>query len=254
MSAVGVVVVSSWGARQRRRPRRGGSPWPRCTAAATTGSTAFGRRSRSTWTPTSWVPRSPSTSTGRPSSTSGAASATRSGRRPGPQDTIVNVWSTTKCVLNLAALMLVDRGELDVYAPVGNYWPEFSAKGKKNVAGAAPDVAHLGRLRLGAAVLDPGHVRLGVLDRAAGPAAALVGAGHGVGVPRQQPGTPGRRGDPADHRQDVQAVRGRGDRRAAGRRFPDRAPARATGTASPRSSPRRRRTPTPDARSPVGAW
>ena len=57
---------------------------------------------------------------------------------PWTRDTIVNVWSTTKCVLNLAALMLVERGELDVYAPVGNYWPEFSAKGKKDV-----EVRHL---------------------------------------------------------------------------------------------------------------
>ncbi|MCW2581029.1 MAG: beta-lactamase, partial [Blastococcus sp.] len=52
---------------------------------------------------------------------------------PWTQDTIVNVWSTTKCVLNLAALVLVERGELDVYAPVGDYWPEFCAHGKKNV-------------------------------------------------------------------------------------------------------------------------
>jgi CubicO group peptidase (beta-lactamase class C family) len=57
---------------------------------------------------------------------------------PWTQDTLVNVWSTTKTVLNLAALMLVDRGELDVHAPVGDYWPEFSAKGKKNV-----EVRHL---------------------------------------------------------------------------------------------------------------
>jgi CubicO group peptidase (beta-lactamase class C family) len=57
---------------------------------------------------------------------------------PWTRDTIVNVWSTTKCVLNLAALMLVDRGELDVYAPVGDYWPEFSARGKKDV-----EVRHL---------------------------------------------------------------------------------------------------------------
>ena len=41
-------------------------------------------------------------------------------------------------MLSLAALMLVERGELDVYAPVGNYWPEFSAKGKKDV-----EVRHL---------------------------------------------------------------------------------------------------------------
>src|SRR3954452_5728662 len=52
---------------------------------------------------------------------------------PWTQDTVVNVWSTTKAVLSLAALMLVERGELDVDAPVGDYWPEFSAKGKKNV-------------------------------------------------------------------------------------------------------------------------
>jgi CubicO group peptidase (beta-lactamase class C family) len=57
---------------------------------------------------------------------------------PWTQDTIVNVWSTTKCVLNLAALMLVERGDLDIHAPVGNYWPEFSAKGKKDV-----EVRHL---------------------------------------------------------------------------------------------------------------
>ncbi|SEP25949.1 serine hydrolase domain-containing protein [Trujillonella endophytica] len=52
---------------------------------------------------------------------------------PWTQDTIVNVWSSTKCVLSLAALMLVDRGELDVDAPVGDYWPEFCANGKKHV-------------------------------------------------------------------------------------------------------------------------
>jgi CubicO group peptidase (beta-lactamase class C family) len=52
---------------------------------------------------------------------------------PWTENTLVNVWSTTKCVLSLAALVLVDRGELDLDAPVGDYWPEFSAKGKKDV-------------------------------------------------------------------------------------------------------------------------
>ena len=52
---------------------------------------------------------------------------------PWTEDTIVNGWSTTKTVLALAALMLVERGELDVYAPVGDYWPEFSSHGKKDV-------------------------------------------------------------------------------------------------------------------------
>jgi CubicO group peptidase (beta-lactamase class C family) len=48
-------------------------------------------------------------------------------------DTITNVWSTTKTVTSLAALMLVDRGQLDVDAPVAQYWPEFAAAGKEGV-------------------------------------------------------------------------------------------------------------------------
>jgi CubicO group peptidase (beta-lactamase class C family) len=72
---------------------------------------------------------------------------------PWTQDTIVNVWSTTKCVLSLAALMLVERGELDLYAPVGDYWPEFSAKGKKNV-----EVRHLMSHTSGVSGWDPPFV------------------------------------------------------------------------------------------------
>ncbi len=53
--------------------------------------------------------------------------------QPWQRDTITNVWSTTKTVTSLAALMLVDRGELDVDAPVARYWPEFAAEGKGEV-------------------------------------------------------------------------------------------------------------------------
>ena len=52
---------------------------------------------------------------------------------PWTDDTITNVWSTTKTITSLAALMLVDRGELDVDAPVARYWPEFAANGKEGV-------------------------------------------------------------------------------------------------------------------------
>jgi CubicO group peptidase (beta-lactamase class C family) len=52
---------------------------------------------------------------------------------PWTQDTIVNVWSTTKTVSSLALLMLVDRGQVDVFAPVATYWPEFAAQGKEKV-------------------------------------------------------------------------------------------------------------------------
>lgn len=54
-------------------------------------------------------------------------------KRSWKHDTIVNVWSLTKTVTNLAALVLVDRGLLDVEAPVAEYWPEFAVKGKASV-------------------------------------------------------------------------------------------------------------------------
>jgi CubicO group peptidase (beta-lactamase class C family) len=52
---------------------------------------------------------------------------------PWSEHTITNVWSSTKTVTSLAALMLADRGELDVDAPVAVYWPEFAASGKQDI-------------------------------------------------------------------------------------------------------------------------
>jgi CubicO group peptidase (beta-lactamase class C family) len=52
---------------------------------------------------------------------------------PWDRDTIINVWSTTKTMTNLSALVLADRGEIDVDAPVADYWPEFKANGKEGV-------------------------------------------------------------------------------------------------------------------------
>ena len=52
---------------------------------------------------------------------------------PWQADTITNVWSSTKTMMALSALMLVDRGQLDVDAPVAEYWPEFAANGKAGV-------------------------------------------------------------------------------------------------------------------------
>lgn len=53
--------------------------------------------------------------------------------RPWEQDTIVNVYSTTKTMTALTALLIADRGELDFDAPVARYWPEFAANGKEKV-------------------------------------------------------------------------------------------------------------------------
>jgi CubicO group peptidase (beta-lactamase class C family) len=55
------------------------------------------------------------------------------GTRPWEKDTIVNVYSTTKTMTALTALLLADRGELDFDAPVAKYWPEFAANGKADV-------------------------------------------------------------------------------------------------------------------------
>lgn len=53
--------------------------------------------------------------------------------RPWAPDSIVNVWSTTKTMTFLVALMLADRGDLDLHAPVARYWPEFAANGKGDI-------------------------------------------------------------------------------------------------------------------------
>lgn len=49
------------------------------------------------------------------------------------KDTIVNVWSSTKCFSALAVLMLIDQGKLDAFEKVSKYWPEFAQNGKENV-------------------------------------------------------------------------------------------------------------------------
>lgn len=52
---------------------------------------------------------------------------------PWTRDTIVNVWSSTKTVTSLAALMLIDRGLIDADDRVADHWPEFAANGKQEV-------------------------------------------------------------------------------------------------------------------------
>jgi CubicO group peptidase (beta-lactamase class C family) len=54
-------------------------------------------------------------------------------KSPWQADTITNVWSSTKTMMALSALVLVDRGELDVDRPVASYWPEFGAAGKADI-------------------------------------------------------------------------------------------------------------------------
>ncbi|MFD5697021.1 serine hydrolase domain-containing protein [Streptomyces lasiicapitis] len=59
--------------------------------------------------------------------------ADRERTHPWQRDTLTNVWSTTKTMTALCALVLADRNELDLCAPVTKYWPEFGVAGKNRI-------------------------------------------------------------------------------------------------------------------------
>ena len=50
--------------------------------------------------------------------------------QPWQEDTVGLIFSATKGLTAIAALHLVERGLLDLEAPVAQYWPEFAANGK----------------------------------------------------------------------------------------------------------------------------
>jgi CubicO group peptidase (beta-lactamase class C family) len=52
---------------------------------------------------------------------------------PWERDTVTCVFSVSKTMLALCALILADRGSLDLDAPVARYWPEFATAGKDGV-------------------------------------------------------------------------------------------------------------------------
>jgi CubicO group peptidase (beta-lactamase class C family) len=53
--------------------------------------------------------------------------------RPWSEDTIALLFSGTKGLVATCLLMLVERGLLELDAPVARYWPEFAAAGKEGV-------------------------------------------------------------------------------------------------------------------------
>ncbi|MFD7877364.1 serine hydrolase domain-containing protein [Streptomyces sp. NPDC059766] len=71
------------------------------------------------------------------------------GPAPWERDTAQIVRSATKGVAAAALLLLHQRGELDLQAPVGTYWPEYKAAGKERTR-VADVLAH----RAGVPVLD----------------------------------------------------------------------------------------------------
>jgi CubicO group peptidase (beta-lactamase class C family) len=53
--------------------------------------------------------------------------------RPWERDTLVDFFSVGKAMAALCVLILVERGQVDLDAPVSRYWPEFAAAGKAGV-------------------------------------------------------------------------------------------------------------------------
>ena len=60
-------------------------------------------------------------------------SADPASNKPWVEDTITHVWSATKGATALCAHMLIERGLLDLEAPVVRYWPEFGQAGKESI-------------------------------------------------------------------------------------------------------------------------
>jgi len=53
--------------------------------------------------------------------------------KPWTRDTLINVWSSTKGVMAVAAAMLVERGLIRYEDRVASVWPEFAQAGKEQV-------------------------------------------------------------------------------------------------------------------------
>jgi CubicO group peptidase (beta-lactamase class C family) len=70
---------------------------------------------------------------GRPVVDLWAGMADREAGRPWEDNTLALVFSTTKGITAGIVHLLVERGELDVDAPVARYWPEFAANGKEGI-------------------------------------------------------------------------------------------------------------------------
>lgn len=76
------------------------------------------------------------------------------------EDTIVNVYSSTKTMASLVMLMLADRGDIDFYEKVSKYWPEFAQNGKESV-----EVRHIMSHSAGLSGLDEVVTEAQLYDR-----------------------------------------------------------------------------------------
>ncbi|WP_215455996.1 serine hydrolase domain-containing protein [Streptomyces sp. ATCC 21386] len=100
------------------------------------------------------------------------------GTEPWRRDTAQVMRSATKGVAAAVPLMLAERGEVDLDAPLGRYWPEFKAHGKSRVL-----VRHVLNHGAGLPVLDRPLTPAEALDPRRGPEAVAAQ------TPLWEPGT-----------------------------------------------------------------
>lgn len=100
------------------------------------------------------------------------------GTEPWAVDTTQIVRSAGKGVAAAVPLLLHQRGQVDLDAPVGTYWPEFKANGKERVL-----VRHLVAHRAGLAALDTPLTPEEAADGVSGPRAVAAQR------PQWEPGT-----------------------------------------------------------------
>jgi CubicO group peptidase (beta-lactamase class C family) len=103
--------------------------------------------------------------------------------QPWAEDTLAVIMSATKGLVALSAQILVDRGLLDVDAPVASYWPEFAQSGKASIT-VRQVLTHT------AGVLSfPGYETLLKWDGAGWDDYDAIAAGFAVAEPCWEPGT-----------------------------------------------------------------
>ncbi|MFJ8888794.1 serine hydrolase domain-containing protein [Streptomyces sp. NPDC102402] len=100
------------------------------------------------------------------------------GAEPWAVDTVQVVRSAGKGIAAAVPLLLHQRGQVDLDAPVGTYWPEFKANGKERVL-----VRHLLAHRAGLAALDTALTPGEAVDHHSGPEAVAAQR------PEWEPGT-----------------------------------------------------------------
>jgi CubicO group peptidase (beta-lactamase class C family) len=107
-----------------------------------------------------------------------AGTADETNGRPWERDTAAVVFSSTKGITAMCALLLWQRGDLDLDAPVAELWPEFAAGGKEGVT-----TRHLLTHQAGLPAFDD-PISVNQCHETGGPARRLARQ-----IPRWEPGT-----------------------------------------------------------------